>query len=494
MSKIKKLIQISILEKIRKKNKSKKIVLCHGVFDLIHIGHLKHFESSKSKGDLLVVSITSDEFVEKRPEGTFFSDTQRLKQLSFIDSIDYIVLSKSLSSVNIINKLKPDFYAKGSEYQKKENDTHNNLLKEIRAVKKNGGKIIFTNDEVFSSSRLLNSLKEGVDKDWYNRAKKNIDLNLIKKSISKINRLKICVIGENINDTYIEATPLGRSSKNSSLVVKNLRKNIINGGAVAVAKNLANYSKNVTLLSNAKKKYRGKNSLYEEFFFDIGEPIEKTRYLDDHTQVALLQTYNQYNLEWDKSKLKEFKTFINRNKYDIIVCIDFGHGFFNKEIINFLCNKKSYLCLNVQTNAGNRGFNFVTKWKRSDYLTITDEELMLTNQDKYSDHKKQLLKINQYHKFQMVNVTMGSRGSYIYNKNETNFTPAFTTKVENIVDRVGAGDSLFASTIPFSYLNFNLLEIGAIGNIAGSLNLLFRANKKIISIEKIIKNLFYLIK
>lgn len=494
MNKPNKIVQVRDLEKIRNKNKHKKIVLCHGVFDLIHIGHLNHLESSKQKGDLLVVSITSEEFVNKRPEGTFFDNSQRLKQLSFIEHVDFIVLSNDKSSINVINKLKPDFYSKGIEYEKSENDTHNNLAKEVKAVKNNGGKVIFTNDEVFSSSSLINNLKDGVNKNWYHKAKKKIDLNLIKQSISKIKNLKICVIGENINDIYIEATPLGRSSKNSSLVVKNLKKNTIDGGVVAVAKNLSNYSKNVTLLSNGKNMSQKKNSKYKELFFDIGKPIEKTRYLDDHTQVALLQTYNQFNLNWDIKNLNNFKTFLNKKKFDIIVCIDFGHGFFINDLIKFLCNKKTFLCLNVQTNAGNRGFNFVTKWKRSDYLTITDEELMLANQDNLSSHKKQLSKIFKYHKFNMVNVTMGNRGSFIYKNNKSNFTPAFTTKVENIVDRVGAGDSLFAASIPFSFLKFNLQEIGAIGNIAGSLNLLFRANKKIIGIDKIIKNLFYLIK
>ena len=53
------------IETLKKKNK--KIVLCHGVFDLVHLGHLKHFKKAKSFGDFLIVSITKDEFIKKGP-------------------------------------------------------------------------------------------------------------------------------------------------------------------------------------------------------------------------------------------------------------------------------------------------------------------------------------------------------------------------------------------------------------------------------------------
>ena len=67
---MKKIVSIENLAKIisKLKNKEKKIVLCHGVFDLLHIGHINHFKEAKKLGDILVVTVTQDKFVNKGPK------------------------------------------------------------------------------------------------------------------------------------------------------------------------------------------------------------------------------------------------------------------------------------------------------------------------------------------------------------------------------------------------------------------------------------------
>ena len=66
---MKKKQNITNLSKICQKEKKagRKIVICHGVFDLLHVGHIKHFQKAKSLGDILIVSITADKFVNKGP-------------------------------------------------------------------------------------------------------------------------------------------------------------------------------------------------------------------------------------------------------------------------------------------------------------------------------------------------------------------------------------------------------------------------------------------
>ena len=55
------------------KKKNKKIILCHGVFDLLHLGHIKHFEEAKKYGDILVVTITPNKYVSKGPNRPVFN-------------------------------------------------------------------------------------------------------------------------------------------------------------------------------------------------------------------------------------------------------------------------------------------------------------------------------------------------------------------------------------------------------------------------------------
>ena len=99
-----------------RKNK-KKIVLCHGVFDLVHYGHILHFKSAKKIGDILIVSITKNKFIKKGIGRPVFNETQRLDYLNEIKIIDYIYLCESKSAEDSIKLIKPDFYVKGPDYK-----------------------------------------------------------------------------------------------------------------------------------------------------------------------------------------------------------------------------------------------------------------------------------------------------------------------------------------------------------------------------------------
>ena len=109
MKKIFNFEQSKVLIKKIKKNK-KKIVLCHGVFDLVHIGHVKHFTVAKSLGDVLIVSITKDEFINKGPGRPVFNHNIRAEYLSGLSIIDYVIINNSPTSVSLIKGVKPNIY------------------------------------------------------------------------------------------------------------------------------------------------------------------------------------------------------------------------------------------------------------------------------------------------------------------------------------------------------------------------------------------------
>ena len=156
----KKIINFSDIEEIVKiqKKKGKKIVHCHGVFDLLHIGHLKHFWSAKKKGDILIVSVTPDKFVSKGFNRPYFNSEQRAESLASVEVIDFVVINNSTNSVDIIHKIKPDFYCKGPDYKDFKKDITGQIKNEQLAVKRNGGKIIYTSDQIYSSSSIINQV------------------------------------------------------------------------------------------------------------------------------------------------------------------------------------------------------------------------------------------------------------------------------------------------------------------------------------------------
>ena len=106
-----------ITEKLKKIRKTKKIVLCHGVFDLVHLGHIKHFKSAKKFGDYLIVSITANEYINKGPGRPIFHHKERLEYLKQIKIIDEVIISESLSAESIIKLVKPHYYVKGPDYK-----------------------------------------------------------------------------------------------------------------------------------------------------------------------------------------------------------------------------------------------------------------------------------------------------------------------------------------------------------------------------------------
>ena len=153
---IKKIINTKKLSFLRKKNRKKKVVLAHGVFDILHLGHINYFKEAKSFGDVLVVSVTSDQYVKKGLNRPYFKHDLRMKLLSELSIIDYVVLSDAPSSIDIIKSLKPNFYVKGPDYKIKNNDKAGNLGPEEKEVVKNNGLIKFTSGELLSSTRILN--------------------------------------------------------------------------------------------------------------------------------------------------------------------------------------------------------------------------------------------------------------------------------------------------------------------------------------------------
>ena len=148
----KKIITISEASVLLKKLKANntKIFLAHGVFDILHLGHIKHFEDIK-KNDLtakLFVTITGDNYVKRGPGRPYFKENQRAEMLSSISYVDYVIIIQEQTAQTSINLIKPNIYFKGKDYLNLKDFT-GNLKKELNLVKKYNGEIAFTETEKF---------------------------------------------------------------------------------------------------------------------------------------------------------------------------------------------------------------------------------------------------------------------------------------------------------------------------------------------------------
>ena len=150
----------SLAEKAKKlKEKNKKIVLCHGCFDLMHPGHIKHLQSAKKMGDILVVTVTPDKYVDKGPGRPVFNENLRADSLAALECVDYAAVNKWPTAEETLRTLKPDIYVKGQEFDKLEDKT-GKLQKEYNVLQELGISLKFTQEIVFSSTELLSHLLE----------------------------------------------------------------------------------------------------------------------------------------------------------------------------------------------------------------------------------------------------------------------------------------------------------------------------------------------
>tara|TARA_Y100000310_G_C20646546_1_gene796977 strand:+ start:1133 stop:1651 length:519 start_codon:yes stop_codon:yes gene_type:complete len=148
-------------ERIEKlKLEGKKVGLCHGGFDLLHPGHVKHFESAKTFCDVLFVSLTSDKFVKMRKGVDIgrpvYPESLRAYMVACIEFVDNVVISDFNLGVDIIKLLKPNLYIKGPDY---EGSAEDELMLEKEAIKSVNGEIIYTKDVKLSTTDILDYVK-----------------------------------------------------------------------------------------------------------------------------------------------------------------------------------------------------------------------------------------------------------------------------------------------------------------------------------------------
>jgi len=143
------------------KKANKTVGLCHGGFDLLHPGHIKHLESAAKLCDYLFVSITSDKYVEARKGSSrpVFSERLRAYSVASLSYVNYVIISNFERATEIVDKLRPSYYIKGPDFV---NKTTPGITAEKNKIRALGGEIKFTRDHKFSTTEIINHIKENV--------------------------------------------------------------------------------------------------------------------------------------------------------------------------------------------------------------------------------------------------------------------------------------------------------------------------------------------
>ena len=493
------------LDELRKSGK--KIVQCHGVFDLIHPGHIRHLRAAKQQGDVLVVSLTKDAYVRKGPGRPVFNEYLRAETIAALAMVDYICLVDDFTAVDCIRRLRPHVYAKGQEYDDPALDLTGRIVDEAAAVREVGGTIFLTEDIAFSSSNLLNTFSNVLSpeqKSCLQEIKHKYSRDRILKAIEDARKLRVMIIGDTIIDEYVYCEPLGQSLKNPLVVHKYITEERFCGGAVVVANQVAQFCDEVHLVTvvGERNSYQDyiQSSLAQNvaphFFRRADVPtVVKRRYVYENVEQKVFEVCVIDDLEPPEELESEMAEYVKKNapNFDLVMISDYGHGVLTHRIVSDAQRGAQFLAVNAQTNSANLGYNLITKkYSSIDFACIDEPEARLARQDRHKEIEEIGKDLMDQLAADRLIITRGKKGSVGIDRAQgVCYTPAFATQV---VDRVGAGDAFFAIAAPCSALRLPLDLVSFIGNAMGALAVQIVGNREVTSSTDLLKFIVTLLK
>jgi rfaE bifunctional protein nucleotidyltransferase chain/domain len=478
--KIKSLAQLGEIAE-RERGNGRRIVLCHGVFDLLHPGHIRHLGEAKRLGDLLFVTITRDALVNKGPGRPAFPESLRAESLAALTDVDFVAINDTPTAVEPIRAIRPDYYVKGSDYEKRSDDVTGGIYEEEAAVRECGGRLHFTREVTFSSTSLLNShfgVYPEEARAFLQELKREWPAERLLESLRRLERLKVCVIGDTILDEYHYCQPLGKSPKDTLVTARYLREETFAGGILACANHLAELVGEVELVTvlgardSRESWIRGHLApgITPRFFLREGAgTIRKRRYVESSSLAKLFGVSFFDDTELPRELSGEIHRYLVERlpRFDLVLVGDYGHGFLNRDLIELICRHSPFLALNVQTNSANLGYNLVTKYPRADYICQDENELRLALQSRHAPAEALLDELSRRYPEATLTVTRGAKGSLTLQPDRT--TLACPTLSRRIVDRTGTGDAYFAVSSLLAAERVPAGPLALVGNAAGAM-------------------------
>ena len=478
-----KIVPLADLSKIRQQFRDRTIVLCHGAFDLVHMGHLIHFEDAHALGDLLVVTVTADKHITKKRAVSMREDF-RARQVASLEIVDYVAIVDEPSAAAAIEALRPDVYVKGPEYSNLLLDKTSNISHEKTLVESYGGRIHFTSGETFSSTKLSHFLLSSTEAAQDNPLLRNdrvmfrdmssrgFTLEDVKGFLAGASRLRVCLLGETIIDEWVDVSVENISQK--SRCVAGLETSRVRqiGGAGIVALHLAGFVKSVHCFTNGLRSDDVPKNVTVSPLAD--SPLVKTRFVDKSTGYPLFES-KQLALSGVRGDAwPDFKD------YDLVLLADFGHGLLDASTLNrqLAGDHRAVVAAMVQVNSSNYGYNLPTKYVGADYYSLNRTEAELCLHEQGHDLPRLVDRMSGLLRCRKLSITDGANGVMVRLGDEHFALPTLSTSV---VDTIGCGDAYFALSSLAACLDLPPRMVALAGSIGAAAMAQRRCNERPIS-------------
>ena len=493
-----------IAEAIGSRPRKKKVIMCHGTFDVVHPGHIRHLLYAKTKADILIASLTSDEHIKKGNMRPYVPEDLRAVNLAALEMVDYVVVDRDPTPLVNLGVIKPDFFAKGYEYTA--GAVNPKTQEEMDVMESFGGEMIFTpGDIVYSSSALIELAPPSiaVEKLMTLMDAEGVSFKDLRDAVQSMKGIRAHVIGDTIVDSYTYCSMIGGMTKTPTMSVRYEKKIDYTGGAAVVAKHLRAAGADVTfstVLGNDAYK-----DLVLEDLASCGvhcQPIiDETRPTTNKNAIVaenyrLLKIDTLDNRSISDKIVEQLKDQIADTPTQAVVFSDFRHGIFNRSTVPQLASAIPNGIFKVADSQVASRWGNILEFQEFDLITPNEREARFALGDQDSVVRPLALELLKRSKCKTLILKCGDRGIITYRSN-TPFEPRAFFNIEsfadNVVDAVGAGDALLAYATLAYVATGNDVIASILGNLAAGIECEHDGNwpvtpelvlKKIDSIEK----------
>lgn len=456
--------------------RKRKVIMCHGVFDVVHPGHLRHFIYAKSKADILVASLTADKHISKGHYRPHVPQDLRALNLAAYETVDYVVIDANATPIGNIGKLQPDYFAKGYEYTA--SGLPPKTQEEADALRAYGGEMIFTpGDIVYSSSKLIDLAPPSIKTEKLLTLMESEQLTFggLREHLDRLKGKRIHVVGDTIVDSYTQTTMIGGQTKTPTMSVLYERRDDYIGGAAIVAEHMRAAGAEVTFST-----VLGDDPLKEFVLQGLKQSGVECRPIIDPTRPTtnknaivaggyrLLKIDTLDNRSISDDILRQLTQAIIDTPCDAVVFSDFRHGLFNRRTIPRLIASIPKGVYKVADSQVASRWGNITEFKGFDLITPNEREARFALGDQDSGIRPLASTLYDAAQCKTLILKLGERGVLTCRNSDHESLDSFVVVesfVDRVVDAVGAGDALL------SYATLAMLETGkdSVATILGSI-------------------------
>lgn len=451
------------------------VIMCHGAFDLVHPGHVRHLMYAKTKADILIASLTSDAHISKADFRPFVPQQLRAMNLAAFEMVDYVVIDDNATPIENITFLQPDYFAKGYEYT--DGGMPPRTREELVVLERYGGELIFTpGDVVFSSSRFIDSGPPNLaaEKLLALMESEDVSFDALDATLRSFAGVRVQVVGDTIVDSYTYCSLIGGMTKTPTFSLKHETQVDYLGGASVVAKHLRKAGAQVRFAT-----VLGDDSLKDFVLQDLTADGVECQPIIDHTRpttqknVFIADGYRMLKVDKLDNRpisdkiVEELQASIASADVDAVVFSDFRHGVFNRQSIPGLTASLPPGAFRVADSQVASRWGNILEFQGFDLITPNEREARFALGDQDSTIRPLALELYKRTACKTLILKLGDKGIITYRAPNPDVRSFFTIDsfTGTVVDAVGAGDALLA----YATLALVTARSSVIASILGSM-------------------------